>query len=265
MSDDFEDHILSILERWWAAKHTERHGIVTSYDPDKYLAKVAIQPGGQETGWLPIETGHIGETYGIVIGLQPGKGGVNSKGQGGQAGPMKDNQGDQVIVRFHEGDFESGKVVQRVHSDTDHPPKAEPGEMIFYTKFQKSGGPTPDSGDGGQGGDGQQIKFLKDGSISWTDGNGATTVHDGKGNITITSTNNTITQTAKGDITITSTSGDIAVNANGGAVTVTAGIINTVGDTHLGSQGGKPAAQLGTIDTAGAVDIANLAGLVTVT
>lgn len=195
MSD--ENFILGVIERWWAARYSERHGIVTSYDPQNYLAKVTYQPEGQESGWLPIETGHIGQGYGIVIGLQPGQGGVNAQGQGGQAGGMSQNQGDQVIVRHQEGDFESGKIVQRVHSNQDTPPQAQSGEMIFYTRFQQSGGPQPDSGQGGQGGNGQQIYLKNDGSITWTDGNGGTMVFDGQGNCTINCNN--ITLNAQGD------------------------------------------------------------------
>ena len=53
---------------------TEMHGLVTSYDPKNHLAKVMLQPWGYESGWLPIHTSHIGQTYGIAIGLQPGSG-----------------------------------------------------------------------------------------------------------------------------------------------------------------------------------------------
>jgi hypothetical protein len=178
--------VLGIIERWWAGRYSERHGIVTSYDPKKYIAKVTFQPEGQESGWLPIETGHIGEGYGVTIGLQPGQGGVNSQGQGGQAGAQQNNQGDQVIVRYQEGDFESGKIVQRVHSDQDKPPETQSGEIIIWTKFQKSGAQAPDGADGGQGGTGQQISFKKDGSLSLTDGNGATIQFDGNGNVVVT-------------------------------------------------------------------------------
>jgi hypothetical protein len=183
---DLENIILSVIERWYASRYSERHGIVTSYDSKKYLGKVTFQPEGQESGWLPIETGHIGKGYGIAIGLQPGQGGVSSQGQGGQSGPQQNNQGDQVIVRFQEGDFEGGKIVQRVHSDQDTPPEAKSGEIRIWTQFQQSGGGTPDSASGGQGGTGQQHYFKNDGSLTHTDGNGATTVYDGKGNITVT-------------------------------------------------------------------------------
>ena len=94
MSD--ENFVLGVVERWWASRYSERHALVTSFDPQRYLAKVAFQPEGQESGWLPIETGHIGNGYGIAVGLQPGDGKTT---------------GDQVVVRYQEGDFESGKIV----------------------------------------------------------------------------------------------------------------------------------------------------------
>lgn len=195
--------VLGIIERWWAGRYSERHGIVTSYDPKKYLAKVTFQPEGQESGWLPIETGHIGEGYGITIGLQPGQGGVSAQGQGGQAGAQQNNQGDQVIVRYQEGDFESGKIVQRVHSDQDTPPETQSGEISIFTKFQRSGAQAPDGADGGQGGTGQRIYLAKDGSLSLTDGNGATITMDGNGNIVVTCKKFTVN--ASSDIKLIST------------------------------------------------------------
>jgi len=177
--------ILSVVERWWAGRYSERHAIVSSWDSKNHLAKVTLQPEGQETGWLPVETSHIGQNYGILIGLQPGQAGVDAKGQGGQSGPEQNNQGDQVIVRWQEGDVESGKVAGRVHSDQDKPPEVKSGEMLLYTKFQKSGGPTPDAGQGGQGGTGSQIHFKNDGSLTFTDGNGGSLVFDGQGNCTL--------------------------------------------------------------------------------
>jgi hypothetical protein len=119
---DIENVVLQCIERWVAGRYTERHALVTSYDPQKYLAKVTFQPDGQESGMLPIETGHIGNGYGIAIGLTPGDGKAT---------------GDQVIVRYQESDIESGKVVQRVHSDQDTPPTAQSGEMIIYTSGKK--------------------------------------------------------------------------------------------------------------------------------
>lgn len=143
---DLERLIQHAIERLMAGRYTERHALVTSYDPDKHLAKVTFQPEGQESGWLPIETGHIGNGFGIAIGLTPGSGkssgqggaGSNDSGSGGGggqgAGGGNQEQGDQVIVRMQEGDIESGKIVQRVHSDKDKPPKVQSGEMVFWHK-----------------------------------------------------------------------------------------------------------------------------------
>ncbi|UGY15106.1 hypothetical protein HAP48_0042380 [Bradyrhizobium septentrionale] len=166
---DLERVILGVVERWSASRYTERHGLVTSYDPKKHLAKVTFMPEGQESGWLPIETGHIGDGYGIAVGLQPGDGKTT---------------GDQVVVRYQEGDFEGGKIVQRVHSDDQKPPEVQSGEMVIWTRFQKSDGGA-ESADGAQAGKGQMIYFKKDGSAVLTDGNGATITLDGNGNIKI--------------------------------------------------------------------------------
>jgi phage baseplate assembly protein gpV len=215
MSGDLDNMILGVIERWWASRYSERHGLVTSYDPKKYLAKVTFQPEGQESGWLPIETGHIGEGYGVTIGLQPGKGGSKAgmqNSQGAADSQSSQNQGDQVVVRFQEGDFEGGKIVQRVHSEQDTPPETQSGEIIIWTKFQKSGGQTPDSADGGQGGQGQQIALKKDGSLSVTDGNGATIQLDGNGNIVFTCKKFTVN--ASGDIKLISTANALLKGAS---------------------------------------------------
>lgn len=159
MSGNFENNVLHIIERWWAGRYTERHALVSSYDPDTYLAKVVFMPDGQESGWLPIETGHIGNGFGIAIGLTPGDGKTT---------------GDQVIVRYQEGDIESGKIVQRVHSDKEKPPRVESGEMVQWHEK------------------GSKIFFRKDGSLTIEDGKGATIVLDGKGNLSDKMKNHTV-------------------------------------------------------------------------
>jgi len=189
---DLENLILTTIERWWAGRYSEKHGLVTSYDPKLHLAKVTFQPEGQESGWLPIETGHIGNGFGIAIGLTPGDGKTT---------------GDQVIIRYQEGDVESGKIVQRVHSDQDKPPEVQSGEAVIWTRFTKTaqgqaglGDDTQDNGQGdqvgeqgGQQGTGQQIYFKNDGSITFTDGAGSTIKLDGKGNYSVTCQNMTET------------------------------------------------------------------------
>lgn len=208
-SDDLENMIYRCIERWSAARYTERHGLVTSYDPKTYLAKVKFQPEGQESGWLPVETGHIGNGYGIAIGLQTGSGQGNQQqnSQGGQ----QQQSGDQVIVRFQEGDFESGKIVQRVHSDQDKPPQVQSGEIVIWTQFpgnQQNGQQNQQTGN-------QQIWLKKDGTITLTDGFGASLVFNGKGKgITISDGSGaTLTLDGTGNIVAKSTTNTIKLDA----------------------------------------------------
>lgn len=239
--DSLENLMMRSIERFMASRFSERHGVVTSYDSKKYLAKVMLKPQDQESGWLPIETGHIGKGYGIAVGLKPGEPVdpgdlkdqaidkmINETGDQGIIPPAfqrgdepgggaidpnsplfdppqlgdeplgrgaQNKMGDQVIVRFEEGDFESGKIVQRVHSNEDTPPEVKAGEMVAWTKFDQKGGGAGGAGGGGGGGGagaggsqntGQKIFWKEDGSISVEDGAGAKQVMDGKGNMTLT-------------------------------------------------------------------------------
>jgi hypothetical protein len=217
MNRDLENLILRTIERWWSSRYAEKHGLVTSYDPDKHLAKVMFQPQGQESGWLPIEEMHIGDGFGVVAGLTPGDGKTT---------------GDQVVVRYQEGDIESGKISRRVHSVNDTPPRVESGEMIFYARFQKNGG-GPNSAQGGQGGTGAFIKFGKDGSLTFTDGNGATHTLDGQGNTRQDSNTHTVVAQSnlglKGETTIVTSKSATGINSDG-KVSVKAG-----GDVSDGS------------------------------
>lgn len=215
---DLERLILGVVERWSASRYVERHGLVTSYDKDKHLAKVTFQPEGQESGWLPIETGHIGDGYGIAVGLQPGDGKTT---------------GDQVIVRYQEGDFEGGKIVQRVHSDDQKPPKVESGELVIWTRFQKADGGA-ESADGAQGGTGQMIYLKKDGSAVLTDGNGATITFDGNGNVTIECKNLTVKASQS---IINRAGGDIGLGAGGNFEAQASGIAGIDG-ANVTVQGG---------------------------
>jgi hypothetical protein len=200
-ANNLENLIVCTVERMLASRYSERHGLVTSYDPDNYLAKVTLQPYGQKTGWLPVETGHIGQTYGIAMGLQPGDGGDQmggasgagggSGGSGnGSGGQQQDTKGDQVIVRFQQDDFDCGKIVQRVHSKKDKPPKSiQSGEIMQWTKFKKDEDSGPDAAKDGTGGTGCKIYHKNDGSLLIEDGNGASRKMDGNGNQTVTSGN----------------------------------------------------------------------------
>lgn len=139
-----ENLIYRSIERYWASKYNPRYGIVTSYDPDKHAAKIAFQPENQESGWIPIHAHHIGDGWGILVGLQIG---------------------DQVKLDHQESDFEVGSVVARVHSDEEKPPRVEAGEMLL--KHQKAG----------------QIFFDKNKNITWTGTSGQIIQTDSAGNV----------------------------------------------------------------------------------
>jgi hypothetical protein len=254
-TENLESFVMRCVERALSSRYSQRHGQVTSYDPKTYRAKVRFMPSGQQSGWLPIETGHIGNGYGIAVGLNAGDG---------------EKTGDQVVVRFSENDFEGGTIVQRVHSDVDKPPHVESGELCIYCQW------------------GQQIRFDKDGKITiktavpteqnQPSGNQVvdptftpqqppttqqpqqqskkqqkpvTVTIDDQGNHTIDAKNN-ITQNASSQI-----------NDNAGqSWTSTAPKVNTVGETHLGSTGGQLLSMSGTLDTAGHADIPPVASKV---
>jgi hypothetical protein len=248
-SDKLEHYVMRCVERCMASKFHERHGLVTSYDPKNYLAKVTYQPGGQSSGWLPIQTGHIGNGYGMAVGLEVGDG---------------EKTGDQVIVSFND-DLSDGKIVQRVASKVDKPPgPVESGEWVMWTKW------------------GQQIRFNKDGSLTFK--TGVPTQPDQPaqspvGNVQQQQTpqsgaqqqkpqsnmksSKTVTVTLdaygnhsiKADTNIQENAQSQITNQAGQSWTSTAPTVNTVGETHLGSTGGKLLSMSGTVDTAGHADI----------
>lgn len=114
-------------------------GLVTSWDSKNHSAKVMLQPEGVETSWLPVLAHHIGNGWGVLVGLTPGDGKIT---------------GDQVEIDFPDGDINQPRVTLRVHSDTDRPPPVESGEILI--KHQKGGSLFAD----------------KNGNITWTGGKG---------------------------------------------------------------------------------------------
>lgn len=96
-----------------ATRVARLHGIVESYDPNTYSVKVALQPSGTMTGWIPILTGAIGQGYGVAYGPQIG---------------------DQAVVDFADGDVESAQVTGFIFSDSDRPPPVPSGELWTVQK-----------------------------------------------------------------------------------------------------------------------------------
>ncbi len=155
MANSYNNAILRLIERTMSGRHNKRVGLCTSWDPKNHLAKVKFQPEGNETGWLPVHTMSAGDQYGHMTGLTPGDG---------------ISTGDQVEVLYQEGNFDTGAIVARIHSDVDKPPPVESGEQLFQSPFSSS------------------IKLANDGSITYTDKAGSIIKEDGTGNITVTAT-----------------------------------------------------------------------------
>jgi phage baseplate assembly protein gpV len=84
-----------------------RFGLVSSFDPSSYAARVLIQPENVLSGWLPILSSWAGAGWGFAAPLTPGA---------------------QVLVIAQEGDSEQGVVVGVVWSLVDPPPAAPAGE-----------------------------------------------------------------------------------------------------------------------------------------
>lgn len=203
--DELDDIIARHIERALSGRHSERHGLVTSYDPENHLAKVMYQPEGFESDWLPIETDHIGNGYGIAIGLTPGDG---------------KETGDQVIIRMQEGDMESGKIVKRVHSDKDKPPTVQSGEMCFWTTQKDAQGNVQSQ---------MRLFFRNDGSMNHEildkDGQVMTSTKWNEASIT----HNTTTNTVNTETHTENASSLISMQSGSGG-----GDIETVGKNWLG-------------------------------
>lgn len=186
-------------------RHGILAGVVTSYDPNKYSAKVTLQPDDLKTGWLPVAAHWIGNGWGMFSPPSPG---------------------DQVNVEFIDGDIGAGTVTARIWDDNNRPLPVPAGE--FWLVHAK----------------GQSFKLTNDGALTITDGHGAVVVLDGHGKLTLTDSHGA-TVTLNGDGTITSAAstwnhtGDVNVT---GTVTATTDVVgggkHLATHTHSGVQSG---------------------------
>jgi phage baseplate assembly protein gpV len=85
-----------------------RFGLVSSFDPVAYAARVMLQPENVLSGWLPILSAWVGNGWGFAAPLTPG---------------------DQVLVVAQEADAEHGVIVGCVWSAVDKAPAAPGGEL----------------------------------------------------------------------------------------------------------------------------------------
>lgn len=116
-------HINAML----AQQPRARYGLVQSFDPATYTARVLIQPENELSGWLPVLTQWVGNGWGMFCPPSPG---------------------DQVKLLPQEGSSQSYAILGGAFSTVDQPLPAPSGEYwLVHAK-------------------GQFIKLLNDGSIA---------------------------------------------------------------------------------------------------
>ena len=87
---------------------TVRFGLVSSFDPSTFSAKVMVQPENVLSGWLPVMSPWVGNGWGLAAPLPPGT---------------------QVIILAQEGDAEQGVIAGAVWSSEDRPMGTPDGEL----------------------------------------------------------------------------------------------------------------------------------------
>lgn len=103
-----------------------RFGTITSVDPNTGTARLALQPEGVLSGWLPVLSSWVGAGWGMICPPAPG---------------------DQVLVLAQEGAAEHGVIVGRIFSSQQRPPPAPSGELWFVHQS------------------GSYLKLLNDGTV----------------------------------------------------------------------------------------------------
>ncbi len=103
-----------------------RFGTITSVDPSTGTVRLALQPEGVLSGWLPVLSPWVGNGWGMVCLPAPG---------------------DQAFVLAQEGAAEHGVVVGRIFSSQQRPPIAASGEFCLVHQS------------------GSYIKLLNDGTV----------------------------------------------------------------------------------------------------
>lgn len=133
-----------------ARKKTCRLGIITGYDPNKYVVKVQIQPEGLMTPWIPLGALWVGSGWGMYTAP---------------------SNGDQVLVQFVDEEFSAGIATLLTFTAAMPPASVPSGEFWLVHKS------------------GAFFKLTNDGKLTFTDGKGATVQLDGAGNIVSQATN----------------------------------------------------------------------------
>lgn len=138
-----------------------RQGIITAYDPAEYAIKVALQPTGEETGWIPLSSPWVGNGYGFA------------------AGPMI---GAEVEVNFDSGTVGVGMAGGQFYNNEDRCPGPPSGELWIVHHS------------------GSMLKFLNSGKVLIQDGAGTAINLNGDGT-RADSASGAVTSTAGGGMT----------------------------------------------------------------
>ncbi|MHA3052536.1 hypothetical protein [Acinetobacter sp. ANC 4640] len=181
-----------------------RSGLVTAYDPKTYSVKVQLQPTGEETGWIPLETPWVGNGWGLA------------------AGPMI---GAVIKVDFDSGQIGVGMASGQFYNDEDRCPAPPSGE--FWLVHQS----------------GSMLKFHNDGSVEVSAAAAMSytaTQHTFHGPVSIDQTLQVTQQiTGQGGMAVSGGSGNTIL----GSLTLTGGDVVADGihlktHTHSDPQGG---------------------------
>ncbi|MFC3111407.1 phage baseplate assembly protein V [Undibacterium arcticum] len=197
-----------------------RLGTVQSYDPGNYAVRVALQPEGNLTGWIPLLSPWVGNGWGMFC---------------------PPTIGDLVEVQFQEADHDAPMSCMRFYNDKNRPLSVPSGEFWLVHKS------------------GAFFKLLNNGSGTFSDGHGATVTLNGDGTISSAATqwNHTGPQHITGNVVITGTQqvtgqitgqGGMAISGGSGAtvagnMAITGGNVTADGiglktHTHTDPQGG---------------------------
>lgn len=126
MMKHIRNHMMLAADMAGAKRAATRIGTVTSYDPDDHAAVVKLHPDGTPTGWLPILSQWVGNSWGLF------------------APP---SIGDLVEVQFVDDNLEVGFICQRFYTDKNRPLSVPAGE--FWLVHES----------------GSLLKFHNDGSV----------------------------------------------------------------------------------------------------
>lgn len=119
-----------------------RFGVISSYDPVNYCAKVRLQPEDLITGWLPVLSPWVGNGWGMFV---------------------PPSIGDMVQVNFEDNDHEAGFVSLSGYNDNARPLTVQSGEFWLVHKL------------------GAFVKLTNDGKLTVTDKAGSTVILNGDG------------------------------------------------------------------------------------